>query len=64
VLGRIQSGRQITLRLLSLSDHLDIILAARNFCTAAYADAAAHPGLPVLAARFEKPDRVEYLDKS
>jgi ATP-dependent DNA helicase RecG len=64
VLGRIQSGRGITLRLLSLSEHQVIIETAREICTAAYADAAAHPGLAVLGARFERPDRVEYLDKA
>jgi ATP-dependent DNA helicase RecG len=64
VLGRIQSGRGITLRLLSLSEHQVVLETARDICTAAYADADAHPGLAVLGARFERPDRVEYLDKA
>jgi ATP-dependent DNA helicase RecG len=64
VLGHNQSGRRITLRLLSLSDHLEVILAAREFCTAAYEDAAPHPGLAALAARFTNTDRIEYLDKA
>jgi ATP-dependent DNA helicase RecG len=66
VLGRNQSGRAITLRLLSLADHLVFIEAARDFCTAAYEDTAGspHPGLAMLAARFTDTDRIEYLDKS
>lgn len=64
VLGRNQSGRAITLRLLSLAEHLVFIEAARDFCTAAYAENPSHPGLAVLAARFTNTDRIEYLDKS
>ncbi|OSC40444.1 ATP-dependent DNA helicase RecG [Mycobacterium decipiens] len=66
VLGRNQSGKAITLRLLSLADHREFIEAARDFCTRAYADAAvtAHSGLALLAARFTNTDRIEYLDKS
>ncbi len=62
VLGRNQSGRAITLRLLSLADHLVFIESARDFCIRAYDDP--HPGLPVLAARFIDTDRIEYLDKA
>ncbi len=64
VLGRNQSGRAITLRLLSLADHLVFIEAARDFCTRAYQDVGPHPGLAVLASRFTNTDRIEYLDKS
>jgi ATP-dependent DNA helicase RecG len=64
VLGRNQSGRAITLRLLSLADHLVFIEAAREFCTGAYQDASQHPGLALLAAQFTDTDRIEYLDKS
>jgi ATP-dependent DNA helicase RecG len=64
VLGRNQSGRAITLRLLSLADHLVFIEAARDFCTRAYQDVSPHPGLAVLASRFTNTDRIEYLDKS
>ena len=64
VLGRNQSGRRVTLRLLSLADHLVYIEAARDFCTRAYDEASPHPGLAVLAARFTNADRIEYLDKS
>jgi ATP-dependent DNA helicase RecG len=64
VLGRNQSGKAITLRLLSLADHLVYIEAAREFCTRAYQEAGAHPGLTLLAAHFTNTDRIEYLDKS
>jgi ATP-dependent DNA helicase RecG len=64
VLGRNQSGKAITLRLLSLADHQVFIEAARDFCTAAYEDSSPHPGLAVMAARFTNTDRIEYLDKS
>jgi ATP-dependent DNA helicase RecG len=64
VLGRSQSGRAITLRLLSLIDHRDVIEAARDFCEQAYADQAAHPGLALLAAPFTGTERIEFLDKS
>jgi ATP-dependent DNA helicase RecG len=68
VLGLNQSGKAITLRLLSLAKHLAYIEAARDFCTRAYEDGlkgpGAHPGLALLAARFTDTDRIEYLDKS
>jgi ATP-dependent DNA helicase RecG len=64
VLGRNQSGRAITLRLLSLADHLECIEAARDVCTRAYQEASPHPGFAALAARFTDTDRIEYLDKS
>lgn len=46
VLGRNQSGRAITLRLLSLADHLELIEAAREFCLAAYEENPANPTWP------------------
>ncbi|OHV04650.1 ATP-dependent DNA helicase RecG [Mycobacterium talmoniae] len=64
VLGRSQSGRAITLRLLSLADHIDIIEAARDFCTRAHQSNPADAGLALLAARFIDSERIEYLDKS
>ncbi len=64
VLGRSQSGRAITLRLLSLIDHREIIEAAREFCEQAYDDPAAHPGLALLGAPFTGNERIEFLDKS
>ncbi|WP_297698052.1 ATP-dependent DNA helicase RecG [Mycobacterium sp.] len=64
VLGRNQSGKAITLRLLSLADHLEYIEAARDFAVRTYAEDGSDPGLAVLAARFTDTDRIEYLDKS
>jgi ATP-dependent DNA helicase RecG len=64
VLGRSQSGRAITLRLLSLIEHRDVIEAARHFCEQAYHDPAAHPGLALLAAPFTGNERIDFLDKS
>jgi ATP-dependent DNA helicase RecG len=64
VLGLSQSGRPITLRFLSLSDHLDVILAARQFCESLYEKNPGHCGLTLLAAQFTETDRVEYLDKA
>ena len=65
VLGLSQSGRPITLRLLSLAEHLDIIEAAREFAEIGLReDARDHRGIAVLAAPFTETDRVEYLDKA
>jgi ATP-dependent DNA helicase RecG len=64
VLGRSQSGRAITLRLLSLIDHREVIEAARDFCEQSYDDPSAHPGLALLAAPFTGNDRMDFLDKS
>jgi ATP-dependent DNA helicase RecG len=64
VLGLNQSGRPITLRFLSLSEHLEIILDARELCEQLYEDDPANSGMAVLAAPFTDTDRVEYLDKS
>jgi ATP-dependent DNA helicase RecG len=64
VLGRNQSGRAITLRLLSLADHGMFIEAARDFCMGAYDQDPLNPELALMAARFTDTDRIEYLDKS
>ena len=64
VLGLSQSGRAITLRFLSLSEHLDIILTARAFCESLYEGAPEHPGMAALAAPFIDTERVEYLEKA
>lgn len=64
VLGLSQSGRPITLRFLSLSEHLNIILAAREFCETLYEKDPENAGMAVLAAQFIDTDRVEYLDKA
>jgi ATP-dependent DNA helicase RecG len=64
VLGRSQSGRAITLRLLSLIDHRHVIEAAREFCEQVYNDQDTHSGLALLAAPFTGSERIEFLDKS
>jgi ATP-dependent DNA helicase RecG len=64
VLGYSQSGRAMTLRFLSLSQHLDIILTARELCAVMYESDPADAGMAVLAAPFTETDRVEYLDKT
>jgi len=64
VLGLSQSGRPITLRFLSLSEHREVIEAARDICESVYAQNPGRPGMATLAARFTETDRVEYLDKT
>jgi ATP-dependent DNA helicase RecG len=64
VLGYSQSGRPITLRFLSLFEHLEVIEAAKEFCDAYYPQAPSDPGMALLAAQFTDTDRVEYLDKT
>lgn len=64
VLGQIQSGRRGALKLLSLTEHAEVIEAARAFCATAWAENAADPGLALLAAHFTDTDRIEYLDKA
>ncbi|HET9874927.1 MAG TPA: ATP-dependent DNA helicase RecG [Mycobacterium sp.] len=64
VLGRSQSGWQGGLKLLSLTEHGEVIEAARAFCARAWAADPADPGLAMLAAHFTDTDRIEYLDKA
>jgi ATP-dependent DNA helicase RecG len=64
VLGRNQSGRAITLRLLSLAKHRQVIESAREICERVYAEDPSHVGLALLAAPFTGTERIEYLDKS
>ncbi|MDG5486822.1 ATP-dependent DNA helicase RecG [Mycolicibacterium gadium] len=64
VLGYSQSGRPITLRFLSLFEHLDLILTARDFCDAHYSRNPDDPGMAALAAPFSDTDRIEYLEKA
>lgn len=67
VLGLTQSGRPITLRLLSLARHREIIEAARAFAESVYDEdpkLTRHRGIAVLAAPFAESERVEYLDKA
>ena len=66
MLGLSQSGRPITLRFLSLSEHREIIEAAREFCRVA-STRTSPPTIaewPLLAAQFTETERVEYLDKA
>ncbi|MBV8930613.1 MAG: ATP-dependent DNA helicase RecG [Mycobacteriaceae bacterium] len=67
VLGRAQSGRAIGLKLLSLSEHLEVIEAARAFGEQIYErdpELRRNPGLATLARRFTDTESIEYLDKS
>jgi ATP-dependent DNA helicase RecG len=67
VLGRNQSGRAITLRLLSLAEHREVIEAARQLCEDTYGKDPGlrhNRGMARLARRFIDTDRIEYLDKS
>jgi ATP-dependent DNA helicase RecG len=64
VLGLNQSGRPITLHFLSLAEHLDIILDARELCAEIYDQNPNHEGMATLASRFTTGDRIDYLDKA
>ncbi|GBE66391.1 ATP-dependent DNA helicase RecG [Mycobacterium sp. MFM001] len=64
VLGRSQSGRPITLKLLSLAKHRQVIESARDLCERMYDENPADKGMALLAAPFTGSDRIEYLDKS
>ncbi|PQP52730.1 ATP-dependent DNA helicase RecG, partial [Mycolicibacterium austroafricanum] len=64
VLGFNQSGRPITLRFLSLAEHLEIILAAKELCETVYESDPLNPGMATLSAPFVDTDRVQFLDMS
>lgn len=64
VLGHSQSGRHGTLRFLSLAEHLDVILAARELCDDVYPANPNDPGLNVLSEQFTGSDRIDFLDKA
>ena len=64
MLGLNQSGRPITLRFLSLAEHLEVIVAARELCDSVYGEDPDHPGMATLAAPFTGGDRIDYLDKA
>ena len=64
VLGLNQSGRPITLRFLSLAEHLDLIVEARELCRQLYAANPEDAGMAVLAGQFTGSDRVDFLDKA
>ncbi len=62
--GLNQSGRPITLRFLSLAEHLEVIVDAREVAQSIYARDPENPGMTVLAGQFTGGDRIDYLDKS
>ncbi|MEU0494256.1 ATP-dependent DNA helicase RecG [Mycobacterium sp. NPDC006124] len=67
VLGLSQSGRPITLKMLSLAEHREVIEAARAFVEEIYdvdPTLADNPGIATLAAPFVETERVDYLDKA
>jgi len=64
VLGLSQSGRPISLRFLSLAEHLDVIVAARELCAAVYDANPNDPGMAILAGQFTGTDRIDFLDKA
>ncbi|MBY6350151.1 ATP-dependent DNA helicase RecG [Rhodococcoides corynebacterioides] len=67
VLGADQSGTRTNLRLLSVLDHLDIIMAAREFAQRVVAEdpgLARHPGLAGMMRSAWDATRVDFLDKA
>ncbi len=64
VLGHSQSGRPTKLQFLSLAEHHDVILAARELCQTIHAADPDLPGMAVLAGQFTGTDRIDYLDKA
>ena len=61
------SGRPITLQLLSLAEHRELIEAARSFAEEVYEtdpELVRNRGIALLAAPFSDTERVEYLDKA
>jgi ATP-dependent DNA helicase RecG len=64
VLALNQSGRPTKLRFLSLLEHEDLILEARELARAMYARNPDDPGMATLAGQFTGTDRIDYLDKA
>jgi ATP-dependent DNA helicase RecG len=64
VLGLNQSGRPITLRFLSLAEHLEVIVDAREVAQSMYASDPANRGMATLAGQFTGGDRIDFLDKA
>lgn len=67
ILGAAQSGSRRTLKLLSVLDDEDLILAARSVATALVGrdpTLGEHPGLAAALARSFDAERTEFLDKS
>ena len=64
VLGLNQSGRGGSLRFLSLAEHLDVILTARELCDSLYPGDPDNLGMALVARQFTGTDRIDYLDKA
>lgn len=64
VLGLNQSGRAGSLRFLSLAEHLDVILTARELCDSLYPSDPDNLGMALVARQFTGTDRIDYLDKA
>jgi len=64
VLGLNQSGRAGSLRFLSLAEHLDVILTARELCDSLYPGDPDNLGMALVARQFTRTDRIDYLDKA
>jgi ATP-dependent DNA helicase RecG len=67
VLGATQSGRRSSLRLLSVVEHVDVIVAARADAIALVESDPELAGAPALAAHvaaMEEDARAEFLDKA
>jgi ATP-dependent DNA helicase RecG len=64
VLGRHQSGRAIALKLLSLNEHREVIVDAREVCDEFYLQNPSDRGFAFLASHFADTEQIEYLDKS
>jgi ATP-dependent DNA helicase RecG len=64
VLGLNQSGRAGSLRFLSLAEHLDVILTARELCDSLYPGDPDSLGMALVARQFTGTDRIDYLDKA
>ena len=64
VLGLSQSGRRASLRFLSLAEHRDLIVDARQLCASVHAADPDHAGMGILAARFTGGDRIDFLGKA
>ena len=54
----------MTLRFLSLAEHLEVILAARELCESVYRAEPGHRGMALMAEQFTGADRIDYLDKA
>jgi ATP-dependent DNA helicase RecG len=59
-----QSGRPTKLHFLSLVEHLDVILDARELARSMYARDPEDRGMAILAGQFTGTDRIDYLDKA